>query len=391
MKSLNKQTELFRTGEIAESEDSDHELVRSDESDSDGQHRSHGPSSGSAAPSQKRQKKKASSNKKKSNKKRIVTTASKKRIIEMMIKVSDLEMQEALEWLKESLSDAIEDYEVENNEGIPLVPVMDYAETAMENADFQQMLKGIGISPPFDEQEMYWRISSQIKPDELRSYCELIQQAIDKTLQIEDQTQEVEEQHIIEDKDSSDDEDVFSKLRKLAKPKNPQPDEITTQADDEKESDSKKSLSETQQPEVRKKSRIQSSISDSEDDEEIATNSEGQNDLREDDNGNNAVIQQPEVKRKFRIQASIGDSEDDEENDINPEEQNNLHEGDDGNHDPNHSTSFRHALDSDSDEENGENRRTIKRIRSASDSGSGSDPEKPKAKKGKIIDSDEDD
>lgn len=61
-------------------------------------------------------------------------------------------MRESLEWLKESLGDAIEDYEVGNNEGIPLVPVMDYAETAMENVEFQQLLRALGVCPPFDEQ-----------------------------------------------------------------------------------------------------------------------------------------------------------------------------------------------------------------------------------------------
>ncbi|ENN80215.1 hypothetical protein YQE_03356, partial [Dendroctonus ponderosae] len=61
-------------------------------------------------------------------------------------------MRDSLEWLKESLGDAGEDYEVGNNEGIPLVPVMDYAETAMENVEFQQLLKALGVCSPFDEQ-----------------------------------------------------------------------------------------------------------------------------------------------------------------------------------------------------------------------------------------------
>lgn len=60
--------------------------------------------------------------------------------------------QEALNWLKESLSDAIEDFEDGSNEGIPLVPIMDYAQQAMENGEFQEMLKAFGICEPFDEQ-----------------------------------------------------------------------------------------------------------------------------------------------------------------------------------------------------------------------------------------------
>lgn len=57
-----------------------------------------------------------------------------------------------MDWLKESLSDAIEDFENGNNEGIPLVPIMDYAQEAIENSEFQEMLKAFAICEPFDEQ-----------------------------------------------------------------------------------------------------------------------------------------------------------------------------------------------------------------------------------------------
>lgn len=69
--------------------------------------------------------------------------------------------QEALDWLKESLSDAIEDFEDYDDgggqdEGIPLVPIMDYAQEAMGNGEFQEMLKAFGICEPFDEQVSNW-------------------------------------------------------------------------------------------------------------------------------------------------------------------------------------------------------------------------------------------
>lgn len=57
-----------------------------------------------------------------------------------------------MEWLKECISDAIEDFGDEDFDGIPLVPIMDYAQSAMENEDFKNMLKGFGICEPFDEQ-----------------------------------------------------------------------------------------------------------------------------------------------------------------------------------------------------------------------------------------------
>lgn len=61
-------------------------------------------------------------------------------------------MTEALDWLKESISDAIEDFEDDTEEGIPLVPIMDYSISAMENTYFQDMLQAMGISKPSNEQ-----------------------------------------------------------------------------------------------------------------------------------------------------------------------------------------------------------------------------------------------
>lgn len=63
-------------------------------------------------------------------------------------------MDEALEWLKESFSDAIEDFDDDDEaaDGIPLVPIMDYAVNAMENKDFLDALKTLGICSPADEQ-----------------------------------------------------------------------------------------------------------------------------------------------------------------------------------------------------------------------------------------------
>lgn len=62
-------------------------------------------------------------------------------------------MSEALEWLRESLCDALEDFESDDScEGIPLVPIMDYALNAMDNDNFKQILHAVHICEPFDEQ-----------------------------------------------------------------------------------------------------------------------------------------------------------------------------------------------------------------------------------------------
>ncbi|KAH1028591.1 hypothetical protein HUJ05_001932 [Dendroctonus ponderosae] len=148
------------------------------------------------------------------NKKRLVKhiPVPKSNIARMLITLVNNEMRDSLEWLKESLGDAGEDYEVGNNEGIPLVPVMDYAETAMENVEFQQLLKALGVCSPFDEQEVYWRIPGHLTPQLLQSYEHMIQQALDNTLVVEPEEPTVETSRIEKD-ESSDDEYLFDRIK----------------------------------------------------------------------------------------------------------------------------------------------------------------------------------
>lgn len=369
-------------------------------------------------PTQKRQKKKtASSNKNRAAKRKVNAPVSKKRIAELLIKITDSEMQEALGWLKESLSDAIEDYEVGNNEGIPLVPVMDYAEAAMENADIQQMLKGIGICPPFDEQESYWRIPSHITPVQLTNYCEMIQQAIDKTLEIEEDTEILPDSEALQQDESSEDEDLFNKLRTITSNSTEEqnPREVPTEPNDvfDKLRNTDKQVSSENGELAKKKSRIQRNILDSDDesndnntlqnvnDDEMSVTEENtstsfrkalESDSEEDDINNDKTSTKrdrsdsdtPRSKKKLRIQTNISDSED-ESNDNAKLQSLNDDEVSTGNETT--STSFRKALTSDSEEdEDSEKRRSTKRDRGDS----GSDGEDPVPKKGRIIESDED-
>lgn len=64
-------------------------------------------------------------------------------------------MQEALEWLKDSFSDAVEDIDGDDDNsenGIPLVTILDCSVQAMENSDFQKLLIAFGVSKPASEQ-----------------------------------------------------------------------------------------------------------------------------------------------------------------------------------------------------------------------------------------------
>ncbi|KAG8452506.1 hypothetical protein GDO86_004335 [Hymenochirus boettgeri] len=73
-------------------------------------------------------------------------------------------------WLQNSLNRTAEDREQDGSlQAIPLVPLTEDNEDAMENKTFQKLLKKLGIRPPANEQESFWRIPGKISPDQLRS------------------------------------------------------------------------------------------------------------------------------------------------------------------------------------------------------------------------------
>ncbi|XP_018561954.1 protein timeless homolog [Anoplophora glabripennis] len=174
-------------------------------------------STAGAAPRRAANKNSTTTSRKKSTKKKQQNThvqASKAELVRHLLNAMETGLEEALGWFKESLSDAIEDFEDGSNEGIPLVPIMDYAEAAMENVEFQRMLKAFGICQPFDEQEAYWRIPGHLTASTLNSYCTLLQEALDKTLTLEEDT----EANTNQNDESDDDEDIFDKLRGMTQP-----------------------------------------------------------------------------------------------------------------------------------------------------------------------------
>lgn len=61
-----------------------------------------------------------------------------------------------LQWLKESFEEAAQDIDNDPNtedvDGVPLVPVGEDADSAMDRPIFQRLLQALGIVPPFDEQ-----------------------------------------------------------------------------------------------------------------------------------------------------------------------------------------------------------------------------------------------
>ncbi|KAL3279148.1 hypothetical protein HHI36_016662 [Cryptolaemus montrouzieri] len=147
---------------------------------------------------------------------RSVINISSRRLAELALGIMQADMKEALEWLKESFSDAIEDFDDDTDEGIPLVPIMDYAVNAMDNNDFQNFLLGLGISKPFDEQETYWRIPGDMNLETMKSHEGLLTKVLEGTFTLpEEETAATEPVDQEQTNGDSTDDDIFDQLRKM--------------------------------------------------------------------------------------------------------------------------------------------------------------------------------
>lgn len=196
---------------------------------------------------------------------------------------------------------------------------------------------------------MYWRIPVTLTPQILQDYCDMIQQALENTLEIETE-QSVPESAPIE---SSDDEDVFNKLRAMTKTNNPE---------DEKAEPDNLKTSQHRSPAILDSENESESVQFTIQDFNVET-----------EESNTDVM----MNTSAAIQGSDDDSDDMPALVISEDQEDELN------------TSVRkkskNIIDSDSEEEDG-HRETEKRLRSTSSS----DTEKPVTKRGRIIDSDED-
>ncbi|KAK7495634.1 hypothetical protein BaRGS_00013081 [Batillaria attramentaria] len=82
------------------------------------------------------------------------------------INLSDLEEGRNLPTDEDSLSSGASD--------VPIVPLTEDNETAMEDPVFVELLQGVGLSPPANEQEMFWRIPADLTPANLRNLGEAL-------------------------------------------------------------------------------------------------------------------------------------------------------------------------------------------------------------------------
>lgn len=64
-------------------------------------------------------------------------------------------MTQAVRWVSSSLEEVADDKEADDDDSIPLVPLSEEAETAMENAQFLKLLTALGLLPPSREQVQF--------------------------------------------------------------------------------------------------------------------------------------------------------------------------------------------------------------------------------------------
>ncbi|XP_011690831.1 PREDICTED: protein timeless homolog isoform X1 [Wasmannia auropunctata] len=136
--------------------------------------------------------------------------------------VIDRNMREALEWIKESLQDILDDRDEESSEGIPLVPLTDYSSAAMDSPSFQKLLRAMGFVPPADAQESYWRIPANMLTATLQKRCKLIGDALAGEFIVEE-TRKSQSDTDERGDDSEDDVDVFESVKKFFAPRESEP------------------------------------------------------------------------------------------------------------------------------------------------------------------------
>ncbi|CAG11760.1 unnamed protein product, partial [Tetraodon nigroviridis] len=79
-------------------------------------------------------------------------------------------MSGPLLWLQNCLYRTAEDREEDGfSQAVPLLPLSEANEEAMETRSFQKLLRKIGIRAPANEQEIFWRIPAKISASQLRS------------------------------------------------------------------------------------------------------------------------------------------------------------------------------------------------------------------------------
>nr|CAD7462788.1 unnamed protein product [Timema tahoe] len=170
----------------------------------------------------------------KSNKRRhvpkTVTLFSAAQVAALLKDVIEAGMKEALEWVQSTLAEEADDRDDElAEEGVPMLPLTEGTISAMEDATFLRLLTALGLTKPFQEQEMYWRIPPSLLPQDLRSRAEVITHALEgRFAALQDDATQRRGRRGSESLDSSGDE--FSRLKRFV-PGSPASDTVSPAGD----------------------------------------------------------------------------------------------------------------------------------------------------------------
>ncbi|XP_029450670.1 protein timeless homolog [Rhinatrema bivittatum] len=96
-------------------------------------------------------------------------TAFDRRTESLVLSLQQEGLSGPLLWLQNCLTRMADDREEDGiSQAVPLVPLTEESEDAMENKQFQKLLKKVGARPPANEQESFWRIPAKLSPEQLR-------------------------------------------------------------------------------------------------------------------------------------------------------------------------------------------------------------------------------
>ncbi|XP_017020269.1 protein timeless homolog [Drosophila kikkawai] len=153
----------------------------------------------------------------KAKKRQVVRTPLDVGTVRALVAQVDAEKyQSAVEWLQESLQDASEDTDepAEEEDGIPLLPLMQDQREAMEDGDFQKVLVALGMQPPIAGMETYWRIPTYLNPADLQLRSKILAgEEVEIEAEEEDQENSTDEEQEDgeEEEDEEEEEDFLDK------------------------------------------------------------------------------------------------------------------------------------------------------------------------------------
>ncbi|XP_074652885.1 protein timeless homolog [Tubulanus polymorphus] len=97
--------------------------------------------------------------------------SNKSPVSSLLKKVIDAGLQAQVTWLKGLLESTAEDRQNGPSEPVPIVPITEEHYDALESKQFQNLMKKLGIRPPANEQESFWRIPANLVPEVLRGHA----------------------------------------------------------------------------------------------------------------------------------------------------------------------------------------------------------------------------